>query len=151
VNIGKAISIELDDGQRLSLSLKEAEELHLKLAKMLKDNRGRKSIGEVERGRGRPGRRKNTAGKTARAAATKLSIRRKARGSPAVGMSDEKRQEILIHLNKEVSETPRTLTNLLKGTSYSPSQIPLIRSLIENQENIAAKTKGKRTLYLKKK
>jgi DNA uptake protein ComE-like DNA-binding protein len=58
---------------------------------------------------------------------------------------------MVTHINREIPATPRTLTNLLKGISYSASQLPAIRSIIESQQGVRAKTKGKRTLYLKKK
>jgi hypothetical protein len=66
-------------------------------------------------------------------------------------MSDSKKQEVITHISRQLSEKPRTLTNLLKGVSYSASQLPAIRSIVERQQGVRAKTKGKRTLYLKKK
>ncbi|AIF82361.1 hypothetical protein NTE_00279 [Candidatus Nitrososphaera evergladensis SR1] len=128
MKIGKAISIELDDGQRLSLSLKEAGELYLKLGKMLTYDR--------EAGKNKSGRKSRTT--FARSSNTTVTL------------SDAKRQEILAHLNKQISDTPRTLTNLLKGAKYSPSQLPLIRNMVESQQSIKAKAKGKRILYLRK-
>ena len=149
MKIGKAISIELRDGQRLSLSLKETRELYSKLGKMLTDARG----GERKRtSKANPTRKKKSriAGKRSKATSTKSSSLSSSSGK-VISLSDAKRQEILSHLNREISATPRTLTNLLKGISYSASQLPAIRSIIESQQGVRAKTKGKRTLYLKKK
>lgn len=108
--------------------MKEAGELYLKLGNMLTDGR--------EAGKKKSGRKSRTtfAGSS----------------RTTVTMSDARRQEILEHLNKQVSDTPRTLTNLLKGVKYSPSQLPLIRNMVESQQSIRAKAKGKRTLYLRK-
>lgn len=149
MKIGKAISIELHDGQRLSLSLKETKELYRKLGKMLTDavEGERKKTSKAE-----PARKKKNriVGKRSRAISTKSSSLSSS-SSKIISLSDAKRQEILAHLDKEVSATPRTLTNLLKGVSYSASQLPAIRRIIENQQGVRAKTKGKRTLYLKKK
>jgi hypothetical protein len=144
VKIGKAISIELRDGQRLSLSLKETRELYRKLGKMLIDaSKGGRSARNVKAARKKKIR---IAGKRSSAISTKPSS-----SSKIISLSDAKRQEILAHLNREISATPRTLTNLLKGVSYSAGQLPAIRSIIESQQGVRAKTKGKRTLYLKKK
>ncbi|AIF82355.1 hypothetical protein NTE_00273 [Candidatus Nitrososphaera evergladensis SR1] len=145
MKIGKAISIELRDGQRLSLSLKETRELYRKLGKMLTDaSKGGRSARNVKAARKKKIR---IAGKRSRATSTKPS----SSSSKIISLSDAKRQEILAHLNREISATPRTLTNLLKGVSYSAGQLPAIRSIIESQQGVRAKTKGKRTLYLKKK
>jgi hypothetical protein len=147
VKIGKAISIELRDGQRLSLSLKETRELYRKLGKMLADavEGERKKTNKANPTRKEKSR---IARKGSRAVSTKSSS---SSSGKIISLSDVKRQEILSHLNREISATPRTLTNLLKGVSYSASQLPAIRSIIESQQGVRAKTKGKRTLYLKKK
>lgn len=65
-------------------------------------------------------------------------------------MSDAKRKEILQHINKQVSTRPKTLSNLLKGTSYVPNHLPHIRRMVENQQRVAKKMRGKRTLYYRK-
>ena len=147
MKIGKAISIELRDGQRLSLSLKETRELYRKLGKMLADavEGERKKTNKANLTRKEKSR---IARKGSRAVSTKSSS---SSSGKIISLSDAKRQEILSHLNREISATPRTLTNLLKGVSYSASQLPAIRSIIESQQGVRAKTKGKRTLYLKKK
>ena len=148
MKIGKAISIELRDGQRLSLSLKETRELYRKLGKMLADavEGERKKTNKANLTRKEKSR---IARKRSRAVSTKSSS--SSSSGKIISLSDAKRQEILSHLNREISATPRTLTNLLKGVSYSASQLPAIRSIIESQQGVRAKTKGKRTLYLKKK
>jgi hypothetical protein len=143
VKIDKAISIQLRDGQRLSLSLKETKELYARLGEILAegDRRGRRKRRSKKEATRNSGKRKY---RTRSPRSTTSSSR------VAMSLSDAKKQEVLAHLNKELSKTPRTLTNLLKGVSYSASQLPAIRSIVESQENIAAKAKGKRTLYLKK-
>jgi len=62
-------------------------------------------------------------------------------------MSDAKRKEILQHINKQVSARPKTLSNLLKGASYVPNHLPHIRRMVENQQRVAKKMRGKRTFY----
>lgn len=138
MKIGKAISIELRDGQRLTLSLKETKELYTKLESILSTSRiGTRGNGEKKKVRGKKKSVRKSKGRSAKPSHSRL----------IVTLSDAKKQEVLKHLNNEISQTPRTLTNLLKGVSYSASQIPAIRTLIEGEQNIKAKAKGKRTLY----
>lgn len=137
MKIGKAIYIELRDGQRLTLSWKETKELYTKLESMLSTNRidTREKEEKVRRGKKKSVRKSK--GRSAKPSHSRLMV----------PLSDAKKQEVLRHLNNEISQTPRTLTNLLKGVSYSASQLPAIRTLIEGEQNIKAKAKGKRTLY----
>lgn len=145
MKIDKAISIQLRDGQRLSLSLKETEELYAKLGEILAEGNRKGRRGRRER----IGKKKAIRNSGKRKYRTR-SLKSTSSSGVTMSLSDAKKQEVLAHLNKELSETPRTLTNLLKGVSYSASQLPAIRSIVENQDNVAAKSKGKRTLYLKK-
>jgi hypothetical protein len=62
-------------------------------------------------------------------------------------MSDSKKKEILQYINKQLSTKPRTLSNLLIGMPYVPNQLPYIRSMIEQQPNVAKKVVGKRIFY----
>ncbi len=168
MKIDRAISIELGDGQKLTLNLKEAAKLARTLEKFLgqvgdgrsRRRRGRKrqtanannsAIATATKGKKR-GRPRGSSSKSRRADSTKRSKRTTSSATTAtIRLSDGKRQEILDHVNKEISDTPRTLSNLLKGASFSQSQIPAIRELVESQQNIRAKAKGKRTVYLKRK
>lgn len=164
MKIDRAISIELGDGQKLTLNLKEAAKLVRTLEKFLGqegDGRRRRkrqtanannsAIATATKGKKR-GRPRGSSSKSRRADSTKRSKRTTSSATTAtIRLSDGKRQEILDHVNKEISDTPRTLSNLLKGASFSQSQIPAIRELVESQQNIRAKAKGKRTVYLKRK
>lgn len=165
MKIDRAISIELRYGQKLTLSLKEAAKLARTLEKFLEQEGARRkkrqtaattttsAITTATKGK-RRGRKKGSRSNKSRRAATKKSKRKAATTTATAAttnLSNAKKHEILDHINKKISETPRTLTNLLKGASYSQSQIPVIRELVESQQNIKAKAKGKRTVYLKRK
>lgn len=65
-------------------------------------------------------------------------------------MSEAKKNEIMKHINKKISKTPRTLSSLLKGVSYVPNHLPTIRQAVESQKSIDKKIIGKRTYYLTK-
>lgn len=65
-------------------------------------------------------------------------------------LKGDKKREILKHFNKEISANPKILTNILEEISFSTSELPAMRRIIENQGGIGAKTKGKRTRCLRK-
>ena len=65
-------------------------------------------------------------------------------------MSENKRQEIIKHISRQLSTKPKTLSTLLKGVSYIPNYLPAIRQLVESQSNIHKEKIGKRTYYSKK-
>lgn len=65
-------------------------------------------------------------------------------------ISEEKKKEIIDHVNKKLSGTPQTLSSLLDGVSYVPNYLPFIRKMVEGQNGVAKKAVGKRTLYFRK-
>ena len=143
VRIQPSITIDLGKaGQKLTLEIEEAKELYNTLAKFLKMGSSNSSWQGSHRG---------AADRTAN-----IAIRRGRRGrkpsKTSFSISEAKTKEILEHINKQLlSDTkPRTLTNLLKGISYVPNHIPLIRQAVENQDKIGKKRIGKRTYYLRK-
>lgn len=172
VKIKPYITIDMGrEGQSITLEIEEAKELYNTLAGFL--NNGNKGYdgGIISSGNGRKRGRHHHGATTAtntitttNTTATKNGRRsRKRRGrepstatktSPSLpSMSETKTKEILDHIHKHLSDTkPRTLTDLLKGVSYIPNNIPLIRQALERQlNNIVAKKKiGKRTYYLRK-
>ncbi len=154
VKIKPSITIDLGkERQRITLELDEAKELFNTLATFLNKGNNTGSNIDVASDNGRRKRRHHRASST-----TSTIIKNEARGkgrsktSLSSSMSEEKRKDILEHINKQLSDTkPRTLTNLLKGVSYTPNHIPYIRQIVESQGNIAKKRIGKRTYYLSNK
>ena len=127
IKINSSIILELENGQKISLSLKEAKELNRDLAKFIEDD---KAVPTVEQRK-----RKNTG----------RSYFRQKRKVP--GMSEAKKNEILKHVNKKLSEQPRTLSNLIEGISYIPNHLPMIRQIVEDQPHVTKQVIGKRTYY----
>ena len=143
VRIQPSITIDMGKaGQKLTLEIEEAKELYNTLAKFL--NMGSNNSRWQSR--------HSSTGPTANIAVRKGGGRRGRKPSKtSFSMSEAKTNEILEHINKQLSDNkPRTLTNLLKGVSYVPNHIPLIRQAVENQDKIAKKKIGKRTYYLRK-
>ena len=148
VRIQPSITIDLGKaGQKLTLEIEEAKELYNTLAKFLKMDSSSNSS------------RKNSRHNGAADPTANIAIRKGGRGrgrgrkpsKTSFSISEAKTKEILEHINKQLSDTkPRTLTNLLKGVSYVPNHIPLIRQAVEDQDKIAKKKIGKRTYYLRK-
>jgi hypothetical protein len=154
VRIQPSITIDLGRaGQRISLEIKEAEELYNTLARFLNKSDESSTISASGNGRRRG---RHVGATSATSTAIKDGERgRKKRGrkpsETSFSMSEAKTKEIVEHVNKQLSDTkPRTLTNLLKGISYVPNHIPLIRQAVENQiDDITKKKLGKRTYYLR--
>jgi hypothetical protein len=145
VRIQPSITIDLGKaGQKLTLEIEEAKELYNTLAKFLKMGSSNSSW-------------QSSSHSGAADPTANVAIRKGRRGrgrkpsKTSFSISEAKTKEILEHINKQLSDTkPRTLTNLLKGVSYVPNHIPLIRQAVENQDKIAKKKIGKRTYYLRK-
>jgi hypothetical protein len=145
VRIQPSITIDLGKGeQKLTLEIEEAKELYNTLAKFLKMGSSNNSSWQSSSHRG-------AADLTANIAIRKGGRRGRKPSKTSFSISEAKTKEILEHINKQLSDTkPRTLTNLLKGVSYVPNHIPLIRQAVENQDKIGKKKIGKRTYYLRK-
>jgi hypothetical protein len=126
LKINSHITVELGNGQKITMSLEEGKELINGLSKFIEDGmhmpnekRMRKEALRIYTGR-----------------------RRK-----IPGMSEPKKEEIIKHVNKKLSSKPRTLSNLLNGVSYIPNHLPMIRQFIENEPHISKKIIGRRTYY----
>lgn len=140
-----SITLKLKSGQTITLDLQEVNDIIKSLTKFVNERQRRRrrrqdikdaTTAVVKRRIARNGRMMIT---TTRKAGRKIPA--------SSSMSQTKRQEILEHVNKKLSTEPKTLSNLLKGVSYSPNYLPAIRNIIENQPNIAKQIIGKRTYY----
>lgn len=138
VKVKPTFTLDLENGQRVTLDLKEAKELVKILGKHIDKEGGiYDHINKVKIGlTSKRGRRRNK---------TKNNVSMYQGGAPS--MSEEKRREILGHFNKGLSSKPMTLSSLLKGISHSPNYLPYIRSVIENQPNVTKRKIGKRIYY----
>ncbi len=128
VRINPSVTLELKSGQTITIDLDEAQEVIKGLTKLIQDDS--RHAAKVNMKRGRKNAKRGTA------------------GVPSI--SDAKKDEIIRHVNKKISKTPRTLSNLLKGISYVPNHLPAIRQAVESQKGIDKKIIGKRTYYLAK-
>jgi len=129
VKINPSVTLELRGGQKVTIELEEAREVIKGLAKFVQD--GEYSKGKMVTSQRHQGRKRN-------------KIVQKAK---IPHMSEAKRTTILQHIEKRLSAKPRTISNLLKGTSYVPNHLPYIRRMIESQRDVAKKKIGKRTFY----
>ncbi|HXG05786.1 MAG TPA: hypothetical protein VNI77_00485 [Nitrososphaera sp.] len=123
VRINPSVTLELRNGQMVTIDLDEAQEIIKGLTKLV--------YGEI-----------NHAAK-----ANMKKSRKEAKISTTGVPSETKMNEIIRHINKKISKTPRTLSNLLKGVSYAPNHLPAIRQAVESQKGIDKKIIGKRTYY----
>ena len=118
VKINPSITLELKGGKMITIDLDEAHEVIKGLARF------------VQGGNGHAARKKS---KNTRKGSTQ--------------MSEAKKAEIIKHVNKRLSSKPRTLSNLLKGISYVPNNLPAIRQLVEGQPRVSKRMIGKRMYY----
>jgi hypothetical protein len=133
VKVTKSVTIEIEkDGKSITITPDELDEIKWQLDAAIRE-RGREFRAKLQTGQ-QPV--KNSNGSSAAA-------------PKAVHMSDAKRKEIMAHVNKRLSATPRTLSALLDGVSYVPNYLPIIE-MVEGQNNVARKQVGKRTLYFRK-
>jgi hypothetical protein len=127
VKITKSVSIEIEkDGQKITLGPDEIEDIKRQLDAAVRE-RGKESQ-------------------------TKIRIKQQHRAKTSSAqtvyhMSDEKKKEIINNVNKKLSDVPKTLSALLDGVSYVPNYLPMIRKMVESQQNVAKKQVGKRMLY----
>jgi len=128
VEVSASITLVLESGQKISISLEEGKELIKSLSKFVE-----------AAGTSGASLRKHKNGKAGRGQKRRLP-----------GISKAKEGEILRHIEKKLSSKPRTLSNLLTGISYMPNHLPMIRRLVEGQPQISKKMIGKRTFYYSK-
>jgi len=127
VKINPSVTLELKDGQKVTIELDEAMLIIKGLTKFVQEGGYSSKINSQSIQKKK---RINTNEKT-----------------KIPHMSEEKRIAILGHLEKQLSIKPKTISNLLRGISYVPNYLPHIRRMIESQRNVAKKRVGKRTFY----
>ncbi|SRR5690606_32611014 len=128
VKINPSVTLELKSGQTITIDLDEAHEVIKGLSKFIQEDSRYAAKASTKKGR--------------------KSTKRGGTGIPSI--SEAKKDEIIKHVNKKISKTPRTLSNLLKGISYVPNHLPAIRQAVESQKGIEKRIIGKRTYYLAK-
>lgn len=138
VKVKPTITLELASGQQITIDLQEAKDVIKNLSRFVSNTNS-----DVSR---------QSTMKQSKTATRKTSRRGTKVGSSilAASMSETKRQEIIDHVNKQLSARPKTLSALLKGVSYVPNYLPAIREMIENRGNIAKEVIGKRKYYSRK-
>jgi hypothetical protein len=137
VTVKPTLTLDLENGQRITMDTNEAKTIVRILGRLIKKEDGLNRNGKkIRRKRGN----RNNA---------KISdINKYQKKIPS--MSESKLQEILRNVDKHLSDTPVTLSGLLKGVSYSPNNLPAIRQVVEDQSNVAKQRIGKRTYYLER-
>ena len=128
VKINPTVTLELKDGQKITINVEEAEQIIRGLRKFVQDSEISSKPVVAKRIQKKKG--PTTAEKAGRTC-----------------MSEIKRNVILQHIEKRLSAKPRTVSNLLKGVSYVPNHLPDIRRMIENHPKVSKKRIGKRSYY----
>jgi hypothetical protein len=131
VKINPSVTLELGDGQKITINLEEAGQLIKGLTKFVQKGEYASMTTqqiEIEKRKGR----------------------RNFEQTKIPHMSEAKRTAILKHLDKQLSTKPKTLSNLLKGITYVPNHLPHIRRMLEGQRGVAKKRMGKRTFYYRR-
>jgi hypothetical protein len=147
VKITKSFTIDLEkDGQKITLAPDEIEDIKRTLEDALRQM-GREVV-QSKKGGGSSG----GGGAVRRSALTSRPSSSSSSKQHDVRphISEEKKREILDHVNKKLSAEPQTLSSLLDGVSYVPNYLPFIRKMVEGQEGVGRKAVGKRTLYFRK-
>jgi hypothetical protein len=139
VKINPSLTVELEKaGQKITINIDEAKQIIKDLTKFVQDGGfDKKPAGQIRIQKKRQRRKKAQKGRS-------LSTKK------ILHISDKKRNEILQHVNRQLSARPKTLSNLLKGVSYVPNYLPSIRTMVEKQKDVAKKLIGKRTYYFRK-
>jgi hypothetical protein len=133
VKITRSVSIEIEkDGQKISLSPDEIEDIKRQLDAAIREKAGESFV--KHKG-------KQQKGKASSSSSPQQIV---------YHISDEKKKAIINNVNKQLSETPKTLSSLLNGVTYVPNYLPMIRKMVEDQQNVAKTQVGKRTLYFLK-
>ncbi|AIC16263.1 hypothetical protein [Nitrososphaera viennensis] len=129
VKVTKSVYIEIEkDGQKITFGPDEIEDIKRQLDAAIRE-------------KGREFQAKLKAKRKVKALAKVTKV------ATVYHMSDKKKKEILDNVDKKLSGTPKTLSALLDGVSYVPNYLPMIRKMVEGQQNVAKKQVGKRTLY----
>ncbi len=128
VKVTKSVSIEIEkDGQKITLNADEIKDIRRQLDAAIRE-KGKQIQARLK-------------------VKQKAKMRSSAHAVTVYHMSDEKKKEIINNVNKKLSGTPKTLSALLDGVSYVPNYLPIIRKMVESQQNVAKKQIGKRMLY----
>lgn len=134
IKVSPSITLELEkSGQKITVDLDEVKEIVKSLSRFLNQMDSTTTIGRMvgeDIGMTKSG--------------------RKGGDIKVPYMSENKRQEIIEHISKRLSNKPKTLSTLLKGVSYIPNYLPAIRQMVESQSNIHKQKIGKRIYYSKK-
>lgn len=136
VKVKQTITFELESsGQKITVDLQEAKDIIKSLSNFVNaPTKTEQSRRIVRRGR--------KAGSS-----SKFSKRGRKAAGKSLSMSETKRQEIIDHVNKQLSARPKTLSALLKGVSFVPNYLPAIRQMVESRGNISREVIGKRIYY----
>ncbi|WP_228369279.1 hypothetical protein [Candidatus Nitrososphaera gargensis] len=127
------MTLELSDGQKITINIDEAKQLIKGLGKFVQEDNGRAKNVTLQTSTKRRKKGRKSA--------------RKSHKRSFSGMSDAKQKSILDHVNKRLSSNPQTLSHLLKGISYVPNHLPMIRKMVENQKHVSKRLIGKRMFY----
>ncbi|WP_148699251.1 hypothetical protein [Candidatus Nitrososphaera evergladensis] len=126
VKVTKSVYIEIEkDGQKITFGPDEIEDIKRQLDAAIRE-KGREFHAKTK---------------------ARRKVKALAKVATVYHMSDDKKKEIINNVNKKLSGTPKTLSALLDGVSYVPNYLPVIRKMVESQQNVARKQVGKRTLY----
>jgi hypothetical protein len=169
LKVSRSITLQLEkSGQKITLDFDEAKEIIKSLPQLANQMRGNVATTTTIEDNGKQN---STTTKKRRVKAAykneKKRGKRRTRGrksskkdnsSPQKGrktkvpyMSENKRQEIIKHISRQLSAKPKTLSALLEGVSYVPNYLPTIRQMVESRgKNIHREKIGKRIYYSKK-
>ena len=157
MRISPTIVLRLEkDGQRITIDVEEAKELIRDLGSFVKENNTDQS--DLKNHLLASGQRKYRIERNRRIAQYQLQLQERplqSTGShiekvPRIYMSEAKIKAITHHINRELSSRPRTLSSLLKGVSYMPNHLSVIRNIVESQSSVGKRKIGKRTYYFRK-
>ena len=169
LKVSRSITLQLEkSGQKITLDFDEAKEIIKSLSQLanqmesnvtattIEGNSKQNSTttkkrkvkaaykNEKKRGNGRRRRGRKSSKKN-------KSAPQKDRKTKVPYMSENKRQEIITHISRQLSAKPQTLSALLEGVSYVPNYLPTIRQMVESRgKNIRREKIGKRIYYSKK-
>src|SRR5437667_128075 len=125
VKINRSVTLELKNGQTVTIDLEEAGQIIKGLTKFVGGEYAKVPPPRIQ----------------------KRKDRKNVEQKRIPHMSEAKRTAILKHLNNQLSAKPKTISKLLNGITYVPNYLPHIRKMIEGQRNVAKKRIGKRIFY----
>src|SRR5438093_7827239 len=117
VKINPSVTLELRNGQKVTIDLEEAGQIIKGLTKFVGDSEYPKVPPRIQ----------------------KRKDRKNVEQKRIPHMSEAKRTAILQHFNNQLSAKPKTISKLLNGITYVPNYLPHIRKMIEAQRNVAKK------------